>query len=132
MTDFETIADDIAFLDDWEDRYKYVIDLGRELPDLDDAARTEENRVRGCSSQVWLIAREDGDRLVFQGDSDAHIVKGLVALLIALYSGKTRAEISAIDADAEFAKLDLAGHLSAQRANGLASMVARIRQHAAG
>ena len=128
MTDFQTIVDDMTFLDDWEDRYKYVIDLGRALPELPEAERTEETKVRGCASQVWLISEEaDGDRLVFRGDSDAHIVKGLVALLIALYSGKTRAEIRDTDAEAALAPLDLAAHLSAQRANGLASMLARIK-----
>ncbi|MEL6365172.1 MAG: SufE family protein [Pseudomonadota bacterium] len=130
MTEFQTIADDMAFLDDWEDRYKYVIDLGRALPEFPDEDRTEENKVRGCASQVWLVAEENGGRLTFRGDSDAHIVKGLVAVLLTLFSGRTKEEIGALDADAELAKIDLASHLSAQRANGLASMLARIKAYA--
>jgi len=128
MTDFQTIVDDMTFLDDWEDRYRYVIDLGKALPPLADEERTDETKVRGCASQVWLVADEVEDgRIVLRGDSDAHIVKGLVAVLVALYSGRPRRELASVDAEGELARIDLASHLSAQRANGLASMLARIR-----
>jgi len=116
---------------DWEERYRYVIDLGKDLATLTDAERTEPNKVRGCASQVWLVTEPQADgRLKFRGDSDAHIVRGLIAILLRLYSGRTPAEILAFDAKAAFDRLGLAGALSAQRSNGLASMVARIRRDA--
>ena len=127
MMNFEDIAADFAFLDDWDDRYKYLIDLGRALPPFDEAKRDEAHKVKGCASQVWLDVEERGGALHLAGDSDAHIVKGLVALLIALYSGKTPAEILALDAPGALAPLDLTDHLTPQRSNGLASMIARIR-----
>jgi cysteine desulfuration protein SufE len=118
-------------LGDWEERYRHLIDLGRGLSPLTDAERTEANKVRGCASQVWLVTEPQPDgRIVFRGDSDAHIVRGLVALVLQLYSGRTREEILAFDAKAGLASLGLDGALSAQRANGLASMVGRIRQAA--
>jgi cysteine desulfuration protein SufE len=127
----ETIADEFAFLDGWEERYRHVIDLGKALPDLEASARTDENKVRGCASQVWLVAGFDGDgevaRLHLRGDSDAHIVRGLVALLVRLYDGLTRAEARAVDARAAFARFGFADALSPQRSNGLNSMIARIR-----
>jgi cysteine desulfuration protein SufE len=131
---FEAIADDFAFLDDWEDRYRYVIELGRELEPLPEDARTDANKVRGCASQVWLltqVARRDGAPiLTFQGDSDAHIVKGLIAILMRLFSGRTAAEILSLDAPAVLERLGLNQQLTPQRSNGLASMVARIRRDA--
>jgi len=128
----EQLYDDFALLDDWEDKYRYLIELGRELEPLPDAERTAANKVAGCASQVWLWTRIDdgGQRLRFVGDSDAHIVKGLVAVVLALFDGKTATEIAGIDPEAVFKRLDLASHLSPQRSNGLRSMVARIKADA--
>jgi len=130
---FAELADEFDILGDWEERYRYVIELGRDLAPLSDTERSEAHKVRGCSSQVWLV-RDPGDdgRLRFRGDSDAHIVRGLIAILLRLYSDRPAAEILAFDAPAAFAKLGLTGALSQQRANGLASMVARIRREAGG
>lgn len=130
------IRSDFELLDDWEDRYRYVIELGRELPPLPEALRTDTNKVRGCASQVWLATFAktrpgDGQTVLnFKGDSDAHIVRGLVAILFAIYDGKTAAEIADIDAEGIFSELGLREHLTPQRSNGLASMVARIRADA--
>lgn len=126
------IIDDFGFLDDWEDRYRYVIDLGRELAPLSEAERNDANKVRGCASQVWLVPAREGERWVFRGDSDALIVKGLVAILLKLYSGATSVEIQARDAQALFDRLGLGGHLSQQRSNGFFSMVQRIKSLTAG
>ncbi|MEO0983532.1 MAG: SufE family protein [Pseudomonadota bacterium] len=135
MATFDDIVSDFAFLDDWDDRYKYLIDLGRSLPAYPEAARDEAHKVKGCASQVWLAPTVDGTGpeavISFAGDSDAHIVKGLVAVLLALYSGRSAAEISATDAGAALAPLDLAGHLTPQRSNGLAAMATRMREIAA-
>ena len=110
-------------------RYRYLIDLGRQIPAMDEAGRTEEHKVRGCQSQLWLVPHKSDDgRIVFEGDSDAHIVKGLVALMLLIFSGKTPADILATDAKAILDALDLQGHLSPMRANGLFSMVERIGQ----
>jgi cysteine desulfuration protein SufE len=126
-----TLADEFDLLGDWEERYRYVIELGRELGPLTDAERSEPNKVRGCASQVWLVTEPQADgALRFRGDSDAHIVRGLIALLLRLFSGRRPAEILAFDAKAAFDRLGLAGALSAQRSNGLASMAARIRRDA--
>ena len=131
QAELNELADEFDVLGDWEERYRYVIDLGRELAPLTDAERSDANKVRGCASQVWLVTEPQADgTLRFRGDSDAHIVRGLIAILLRLYSGQAPAEISAFDAHAAFAKLGLAGALSAQRSNGLASMVARIRKDA--
>jgi cysteine desulfuration protein SufE len=134
MTTIEQIIDDFALLEDWEDRYRYVIELGRTLTPLADADRTPENKVRGCASQVWLrtsiVTGPAGPRLQFIGDSDAHIVRGLVAIAIALFDGKTAAEILKINAQAVFDRLGLSQHLSAQRSNGLRSLVERIKADA--
>ncbi len=131
----EEIISDFEFLDDWEDRYRYIIDLGRSLTPLPEAERTAANKVRGCASQVWLsthVERPDGKpRFHFIGDSDALIVRGLVAIVIAVYDGKTADEILATDAEGLFAKLDLRAHLTAQRSNGLRALVDRIRADAA-
>jgi len=131
MPDFADIRADFEFLDEWDDRYKYIIDLGRTLAPYPEEYRDDLHKVRGCASQVWLHIAREGDVFNLAGDSDAHIVKGLVALLIALYSGKTPQEIIAIDADTELAAFDLKDHLTPQRSNGLASMVKRIRAAAA-
>lgn len=128
MTGFDDIAGDFAFLDEWDERYKYLIDLGRNLAPYPEEFRDEAHKVRGCASQVWLHAARDGGAIVLKGDSDAHIVKGLVALMIALYSGKTPAEMLAVDPHAALAPFDLEGHLTPQRSNGLASMIVRIRE----
>ncbi len=132
----ETIRSDFALLDDWEDRYRYLIELGRELLPLPEELRTDVNKVRGCASQVWLassvVRSETGKHpaLSLQGDSDAHIVRGLIAVLFALYNGKPADEILATDARAFFADLGLAEHLTPQRSNGFFSMVDRIRRDA--
>ena len=132
MTTFDDIAADFAFLDDWDERYKYIIDLGRTLPDFPEDKRTDEFKVKGCASQVWLyptIDTQDGAAVMrVSGDSDAHIVKGLVALLIALYDGRTVSEAAALDARAALSALDLDDHLTPQRSNGLAAMVARLAE----
>ncbi len=128
---FDDIAGDFAFLDEWDDRYKYLIDLGRNLEPYPEEFRDDAHKVRGCASQVWLHAERDGEAIVLRGDSDAHIVKGLVALLIALYSGKTPAEMLAVEPEAALAPFDLEGHLTPQRSNGLHSMIKRIRDIAA-
>jgi cysteine desulfuration protein SufE len=130
-TELEGLAAEFELLGDWEERYRYVIDLGRDLAPLTDAERSEANKVRGCASQVWLVTEPHPDGTVtFRGDSDAHIVRGLIAILLRLYSGRSPAAISAFDAKAAFEELGLSGALSAQRSNGLASMVARIRRDA--
>lgn len=129
------IRADFELLDDWEDRYRTIIELGRALPPMPNALKTEATKVRGCASQVWLVTHvstsPDGKkRLTFTGDSDALIVRGLVALLFAIYEGRTAEEILAHDAHADFAALGLKEHLTQQRSNGLASMVERIRADA--
>jgi cysteine desulfuration protein SufE len=127
----EDLAAEFDVLGDWEERYRYVIDLGRELAPLSETERGDANKVRGCASQVWLVTEPQADgSLQFRGDSDAHIVRGLIAVLLRLYSGRSPREILAFDAKAAFEKLGLAGALSAQRSNGLASMVTRIRRDA--
>ena len=134
MTDapaaFEDIAETFEFLDDWEDRYGYVIELGKKMPAMPDALKGPETKVDGCASQVWIApSLEEGPprRLHFQGDSDALIVRGLIAILHALYSGRTADEILATDASAELGRLGLEDHLSSQRSNGLKAMVRRLR-----
>lgn len=123
------LADEFELLGDWEERYRYVIDLGKELAPLTPQEHSDANKVRGCASQVWLVTtRQPDGRLEFRGDSDAHIVSGLIAVLMRLYSGRTPAEIMAFEADKAFTTLGLAGALSRQRSNGLMSMVERIRR----
>ncbi|SOH93531.1 cysteine desulfuration protein SufE [Monaibacterium marinum] len=128
---FEEIVETFEFLDDWEDRYAHVIDLGRAMPPLDENLRTPATKVDGCASQVWLVPQVKGDVITFDGESDAMIVRGLIAILRTLYSGRTATEILAIDAPAEFARLGLDSHLSAQRSNGLRAMIERVRLFAA-
>jgi len=131
--EFEEIIENFELFDDWEDRYRYVIEMGREMPPLPDGAKTDAAKVEGCASQVWLvpeILRKPGEppRLYFEGDSDAMIVRGLIAVLRALYCGRTLSEIRTIDALHELGRLDLQQHLSSQRSNGLKAMVARLNE----
>lgn len=131
----DDIRADFSLLDDWEDKYRYVIELGRMMPAFDEAQRTADNKVRGCASQVWLATHwpprlDGGSSLAMQGDSDAHIVRGLVAILLSIYEGRTPREVLETDARAIFAELGLSDHLTAQRSNGLNSMVERIRADA--
>lgn len=133
MTTIDTIRGDFAFLDEWEDKYRYVIELGEALPPFPEAERTPQNKVNGCVSQVWLTTShgEGPDPTVtFQGDSDAHIVRGLVAIMLALFSGRRASEIGATDAEAMLRELGLDENLSPQRSNGLRSMVKRIKRDA--
>jgi cysteine desulfuration protein SufE len=127
---FTDIADNLSYLDDWEDRYKYIIELGQALPPLTDAEKNAANKVNGCVSQVWLVTQRDRDMLTYRGESDAMIVRGLAAILIALYSGRPANEIAETDAIALFDELGLREHLSTQRSNGLVAMVNRIRSEA--
>ena len=128
VPDFDTIRDDLAFLDDWDERYAYIIDLGRALEPLPAALHDDDHKVRGCASQVWLDVDEAPDgRLVVRGDSDAAIVKGLVALMIALFSGRTRAEVASLDPEARLSEIALQDHITPQRSNGLASMIRRLK-----
>jgi cysteine desulfuration protein SufE len=131
----DEIIENFELLDEWDDRYRYLIELGRGLPELPDAARTEANKVRGCTSQVWLLTDvkpngASGPVLEFSGDSDAHIVRGLVAILLSLYSGKPAQDILGTDAEPLFEKLGLREHLTPQRSNGFRSMVERIKSDA--
>ncbi len=135
MTPIDEILENFALLDEWDDRYRYVIELGRTLPPLAESAHTDKNKVQGCASQVWLLTRvkpngSAGPVLSFEGDSDAHIVRGLIAILFALYSGKSAREILATDALALFDRIGLRENLTPQRSNGLRSMVERIRTEA--
>ena len=127
---FEDIAETFDFLDDWEDRYRHVIDLGKAMPELEEAFRVPATKVDGCASQVWILPEIEGEGLGaifrFRGESDAMIVRGLIAILHALYSGLTVAEVLEVDAAAELGRLGLNDHLSAQRSNGLRAMVERI------
>ncbi len=128
---FEEIAETFDFLDDWEDRYRHVIELGRAMPEMEDALKTPATKVDGCASQVWLHPVLSGEgaqaRFDFKGDSDAMIVRGLIAVLHALYAGLSVDEVRRVDAMAELARLGLDEHLSSQRSNGLRAMVERIR-----
>ncbi|MGB6349297.1 MAG: SufE family protein [Pseudolabrys sp.] len=135
MTTINDIVENFTLLDEWDDRYRYVIELGRTLEPLPDSAHTDNNKVRGCASQVWLLThvKPDGSAgpvLTFEGDSDAHIVRGLIAILFALYSGKSARDILATDALALFDRIGLRENLTPQRSNGLRSMVDRIRTEA--
>jgi cysteine desulfuration protein SufE len=134
MAAIDEIIDNFSVLDDWDDRYRYVIELGRMLAPLPEPERNEINKVQGCASQVWLDTRVEpdaaGPTLSFVGDSDAHIVRGLIAILLALYSGKPAREILSTDAVALFDRLGLREHLTPQRSNGFRSMVERIRADA--
>jgi cysteine desulfuration protein SufE len=131
----EEIEENFALLDEWEDRYRYVIELGRSLAPLTEAEHAPDNKVRGCASQVWLVSEitpgaADGPLLHFRGDSDAHIVRGLIAILLAQYSGRPASDIARFDPEPLLARLGLRDHLTPQRSNGIASMVERIRADA--
>jgi len=135
MADIEDIIDNFSVLDDWDDRYRYLIELGRELPPLAESAHNDANKVQGCASQVWLDTNmrpngAGGPVLTFAGDSDAHIVRGLIAILFAIFSGKNAKDILSIDALALFERMGLRQHLTPQRSNGFRSMVERIRAEA--
>jgi cysteine desulfuration protein SufE len=135
MADIDEIIDNFSLLDDWDDRYRYLIELGRELPPLPAEAHNEANKVRGCASQVWLDTSvrpngAGGPVLTFVGDSDAHIVRGLIAILFAMYSGRSAKDILATDAVVLFEKIGLREHLTPQRSNGFRSMVDRIHSDA--
>lgn len=127
---FSEIADNLSFLDDWEERYRYIIELGQALPPLAESEKTAANKVHGCVSQVWLVSDRDGADITYRGESDAMIVKGLVAILVALYSGRPARDIAETDAIAIFDELGLREHLTTQRSNGLVAMVNRIRGEA--
>jgi cysteine desulfuration protein SufE len=135
MTTFDDIAANFELLDEWDDRYRYVIELGRTLPDFPEGQRTETNKVRGCTSQVWLVTHVEpdgaaGPSLRFEGDSDAHIVRGLIAILLSLYNGKSAKQILDTDALAAFDRMGLRENLTPQRSNGLRAMVERIQADA--
>lgn len=128
---FEDIAETFDFLDDWEERYRHVIELGKAMPAMDPSLQVAATKVDGCASQVWIMPRIADGRFDFDGDSDALIVRGLIAILHALYAGLPVAQVGAVDATGELGRLGLADHLSAQRSNGLRAMIERIRQLAA-
>ena len=131
--DIEEIIENFEFLDEWDDRYRYLIELGGMLPEFDEALQTPENKVQGCVSQVWLTASSNGEAdpvLSFSGTSDAHLVKGLVAIALAIFSGKRATQIIDIDERTVFDKIELSEHITPQRSNGLNSLVERIKSHA--
>lgn len=133
MASISEIIDNFSYLDNWDDRYQYVIELGKALPDLSDSFKTSENKVNGCASQVWLVSHlGDGTDpvMTFDGDSDALIVRGLVAIVIAIYSGRRASEIASTDAIETFKQMGLMENLVSQRTNGLRSMIRRIRSEA--
>lgn len=127
----DDIIDSLGFFDNWEERYKYIIDLGKELPPMPESFRSEEFLVRGCQSQVWLVDEYHDGKLFFQADSDAFIVKGLLGVVLAAFNSKSPGEILGFDVDAYFGQLDLLQHLSSTRGNGLKAMVKRIKDKAA-
>ena len=127
----QSLLDDFSLFDDWEDRYRYIIELGGTLAPLSEAEHSDAYKVPGCVSQVWLVSEVHGDKLVFRGDSDAHIVRGLVAIVLDLFSNKTAADILDVDAKGAFEQLGLSEHLTPQRSNGFQAMVQRIRKDAA-
>ncbi|MBO6765268.1 SufE family protein [Maricaulis sp.] len=126
-SEIEDIVDEFDLLGDWEERYKYLIDMGKALPDMPESDRTDANKVKGCVSQVWLVTEPGKDTLTFRADSDAHIVRGLAALLLRVYSGRSPADILSVDAREVLKRIGLSEHLSPQRSNGLTSMIGRIR-----
>jgi cysteine desulfuration protein SufE len=131
QTALNLLLEEFELLGDWEERYRYVIELGRDLEPLSDDEHSADNKVQGCASQVWIVTEPQPDgHLVFRGDSDAHIVKGLIAILLRLYSGQSASDILTFDAQAAMQRLGLSEALSAQRSNGLASMVQRVRRDA--
>lgn len=127
MDSLQDIVENFALFDDWEERYRYLIDLGKQLPPMDDSLKTDENFVRGCTSQVWMVAEDRAGVYHFTADSDAHIVRGLIAVLLSAYQGKSAEEIAAIDIDAAFQEIGLDQHLSPNRRNGFFAMVEKIK-----
>lgn len=127
----DQLYEDFSLLTDWEDRYRHIIELGRNLPTLTESERTPPNKVEGCMSQVWLVAQREGGKIIFKADSDAHIVKGLIAILLMAYSNKTPEQIRAVNIEQVFDRLGLGQHLSPVRRNGFFAMVGRIRALAA-
>jgi cysteine desulfuration protein SufE len=131
MDTLEDVKENFALFDDWEERYRYLIDLGRTLPQMDDDLKTDDNIVRGCTSRVWMVADTDGGVLTFKADSDAHIVRGLIALIMAAYQGQELSDIPKIDIEEAFKDIGLDQHLSPNRRNGFFSMVEKIKSFAA-
>jgi cysteine desulfuration protein SufE len=127
MLDLNELTENFALFDDWEERYRYLIDLGRNIPSMDDSLKTDATLVRGCTSRVWLVPEVKDGRLYFQADSDAHIVRGLIALLYAAYQGQKLEEIRALDIESVFTDIGMSQHLSPSRRNGFFSMVERLR-----
>ena len=128
--DLEELIEDFEYLDDWEDRYAYLIDLGKQLDGLPDELKTDAHLVRGCTSQVWLVHEVEQDRLILRADSDAFIVRGLVAILLSAYSGKTREEINEVELEQLFKRIGLERNLSVSRRNGFASMIQHVKKWA--
>ena len=129
MQTLDDVRETFAFLDDWTEKYRYLIELGAELPEMPDELKVDAHKVKGCMSQVWVVgSTQDDGKLHFLADSDAHIVRGLVALVLMIFGGKTPAEVQALDAKAVLAELELDKHLSPGRSNGLHSMIGRIKQ----
>ena len=128
--DLEELIDNFAFLDGWEEKYQYVIDLGRQLEPLEDEYKTDEWKVKGCQSQVWLVPQFEGNKLHFKGDSDAILVKGIIAIVLMIYNDKSAEEIKTVDVAKIFATLGLEENLTPSRRNGMMSMVAKIREYA--
>lgn len=126
----EEIIETLSFFDSWEEKYKYIIDLGKEIPEMDEALKVDENLVRGCQSRVWLVANQESSVFTFEVDSDAFIVKGLLAIVLAAFNGKTAEAIVDFDVDHYFSQLDLIRHLSPTRGNGLRAMVGKIKDSA--
>jgi len=123
----DDIIENLSFFDSWEERYKYIIDLGKELPPMADELKSEVNLVRGCQSQVWLVPEQQGELFIFKVDSDAHIVKGLLAVVLVAFNGRSAQAILAVDIERYFTALDLVRHLSPSRGNGLRAMVKKIQ-----
>ena len=130
--DIEELAENFELLDDWEDKYRYIIDLGEKLPPLPAEFHTDEWKVQGCQSQVWLVPEKQGDKLFFKGDSDAIIVKGIIAIVLMIFSGHTAQEIKSVNIEEIFNRLNLREHLSPSRRNGLAAMTEKILHYANG
>ena len=126
----DELIENFEFLEGWEDKYRYIIDLGEKMPSLPENLKTDEWKVRGCQSQVWLVPSKEGEKISFRGDSDAMIVKGLIAIVLMIYNNKSPSEIKAVAVDEIFAKLGLEEHLSPSRRNGLISMTEKIKQYA--
>ncbi len=128
--DYTNLQENLSFLDDWEERYSYILELGKKLPDAPDNLHNPHNIVKGCVSQVWLLPKYQGEQLFFYADSDSHLVKGLIAIILIIYNGLTKSEIVAIDFKVYFQALGLAEHLTPQRSNGVFAMIQKIQEYA--